>query len=101
MPAALTHHYEELARLKQCRMSRAWRQRRDAGEIQSPFWWEKTHGPKRTVPHPEGHRNSSVLYHQHRRTRSGATIVRGGVLKMPPLARTADKTPAKKKGRKK
>lgn len=92
----------EMALLQQCRMSREWRQKRDRGEILSPFWWEKTHGPKRTVPHPEGHRNSSVLFHQHRRTSSGATIVRGGVLKMPPLAKTKTSSKAttkKKKGR--
>ena len=91
----------EMALLRQCRMSRAWRQKRDRGEVSSPFWWEKTHGPKRTVPHPEGHRNSSVLFHQHRRTSSGATIVRGGVLKMPPLAKTAEKSPVGKKKRRK
>lgn len=91
----------EMELLKQCKMSRSWRRRRDAGEIPPAFWWEKKHSPKRIIPHPEGHRNAPVLYNQHRRTSSGATIVRGGVLKMPPLAKAATKTPAKKKGRKK
>lgn len=89
----------EMELLKQCKMSRAWRAKRDAGEIQPAFWWEKKHGPKRTVPHPTGHRNATVLFNQHRRTSSGATIVRGGVLKMPPLARTT--VTSKKKARKK
>lgn len=81
----LSHHHAELALIRQCSLGRAWRTRRDAGAISPAFWWEKKHGPKRIVPHPEGHRNRSVLFHQHRRSSSGATIVRGGVLKMPPL----------------